>query len=136
MPPLILSCPHVGVIEQCGATSWGDKLARMSSFMLLESQAKFEQKGKFVAKKGGSSKQRKKRVLEKQEQSELGWGGFDDVAPPTKTTVVLRHAFHPDDFSADFTLREQLEDDFRDEANKQGAHLIPPISLPVSHLCP
>lgn len=83
-------------------------------------QAKFEQKGKFVAKKGGSSKQRKKRVLEKQEQSELGWGGFDDVAPPTKTTVVIRHAFHPDDFAADFTLREQLEDDFRDESERLG----------------
>lgn len=82
-------------------------------------QAKFEQKGKFVAKKQ-KGKQRRKRVLEKQEQSELGWGGFDDVAPPTKTTVVLRHMFHPDEFAADFSLREQLEDDVTEEAAKLG----------------
>lgn len=98
----------------------GTSLRDGESQKMVISQAKFEQKGKFVAKKSGGSKQRKKRVLEKQEQSELGWGGFDDVAPPTKTTVVLRHAFHPDEFAVDFVLREQLEDDFREEAEKQG----------------
>jgi len=77
-----------------------------------------------VAKKQ-KGKQRKKRVLEKQEQSELGWGGFDDVAPPTKTTVVLRHMFHPDEFAADFTLQEQLEGDVTGEGAKLGA---PPLA--------
>ncbi len=56
-----------------------------------------------------------------QEERELGWGGFDDVAPATKTTVVLRRMFHPDEFAEDFTLREQLEDDVTGEAAKLGA---------------
>ena len=93
-------------------------------------QAKFEQKGKFVAKKQ-KAKQRKKRVLEKQEQSELGWGGFDDVAPAIRTTVVLRHMFHPDDFAADFALREQLEDDVTGEAAKLGALLLLGLLAPA-----
>ena len=56
-----------------------------------------------------------------QEERELGWGGFDDVAPATKTTVVLRHMFHPSEFEEDFTLREQLDDDVTAETAKLGA---------------
>lgn len=84
-------------------------------------QAKFEQKGDFVAKKKAAKKKKVKKVLEKQEERELGWGGFDDVAPPTRTTVVLKAAFHPEDFAEDMALREDLETDITDECEKMGA---------------
>ena len=84
-------------------------------------QAKFEQKGDFVAKKKPAKKKKVKKVLEKQEERELGWGGFDDVAPPTRTTVVLRSAFQPADFAEDMALREDLETDITEECEKMGA---------------
>jgi hypothetical protein len=55
-----------------------------------------------------------------QEEKELGWGGFDDVAPALKTTVVLRRMFEPEEFEADSALREQLQDDVGVEARKFG----------------
>ena len=55
-----------------------------------------------------------------QEEKELGWGGFDDVAPALKTTVVLRRMFAPEEFEADSALREQLQDDVGVEARKFG----------------
>ena len=60
-------------------------------------------------------------MLEKQEERELGWGGFDDVAPPNRTTVVLKAAFHPSDFAEDIELREDLESDIAEECEKMGA---------------
>ena len=84
-------------------------------------QAKFEQKGDFVAKKKAAKKKKVKKVLEKQEERELGWGGFDDVAPPNRTTVVLTAAFHPLDFEEDISLRDDLESDIMGECEKMGA---------------
>ena len=61
-----------------------------------------------------------------QEEKELGWGGFDDVAPALKTTVVLKRMFVPEEFEADASLREQLQDDVGAEARKFGeAHTAP-----------
>ena len=87
------------------------------------SQAKFERKKGDVAprKKGGAKKA--KKVLVKQEERELGWGGFDDVAPPTRTTVVLKNVFDPADFAEDITLRQDLETDMREECGKLGEPL-------------
>ena len=85
-------------------------------------QAKFEKKqGEFAAKKKGAVKKKAKKVLVKQEERELGWGGFDDIAPPTRTTVVLKNVFAPADFVEDPTLREDLETDMRGECAKLGA---------------
>jgi hypothetical protein len=55
-----------------------------------------------------------------QEEKELGWGGFDDVAPALKTTVVLKRMFVPEEFESDSSLREQLQDDVGAEARKLG----------------
>lgn len=74
-----------------------------------------------MAKKKAAKKKKVKKVLEKQEERELGWGGFDDVAPPTRTTVVLKAAFHPSDFAEDMALREDLETDITEECEKMGA---------------
>ena len=59
-----------------------------------------------------------------QEEKELGWGGFDDVAPALKTTVVLRRMFAPEEFEADSALREQLQDDVGVEARKFGEAIV------------
>lgn len=56
-----------------------------------------------------------------QEEKELGWGGFDDVAPALKTTVVLKRMFATEEFEADSSLRDQLQDDVAVEARKFGA---------------
>ena len=85
------------------------------------SQAKFEQKTDFAGKKKPAKKQKAKKVLVKQEERELGWGGFDDVAPPTRTTVVLKNVFSPTDFVEDATLRDDLETDMAGECGKLGA---------------
>ena len=86
-------------------------------------QAKFEQKADFAGKKKPAKKQKAKKVLVKQEERELGWGGFDDVAPPTRTTVVLKNVFAPRDFMEDVTLRDDLESDMAGECGKLGALL-------------
>ncbi len=98
-------------------------------------QAKFEQKTDFAGKKKPAKKQKAKKVLVKQEERELGWGGFDDVAPPTRTTVVLRNVFAPTDFVEDATLRDDLETDMAGECGKLGAllgacprHACPPVA--------
>ncbi len=43
------------------------------------------------------------------------------MASALKTTVVLRRMFHPSEFDADPTLREQLHEDVTGEAKKLGA---------------
>jgi len=75
-----------------------------------------------VAKKKAAKKKKVKKVLEKQEERELGWGGFDDVAAPNRTTVVLKAAFHPSDFEEDISLRDDLESDITGECEKMGTH--------------
>ncbi len=72
-------------------------------------------------KKKGVKKAKVKKVLVKQEERELGWGGFDDIAPPTRTTVVLKNVFAPADFAEDITLRQDLEVDMKGECSKLGA---------------
>ena len=64
-------------------------------------------------------------MLVKQEERELGWGGFDDVAPPTRTTVVLQNVFAPADFVEEPTLRDDLETDMAGECGKLGALAFP-----------
>lgn len=97
----------------------GTALRDGDSQLMSVSQAKFEQKGDFVAKKR-APKKRKKKLLVNQEEQELGWGGFDDVAPALKTTVVLKHMFTLEEFETDAALRGQLQDDVAVEAGKFG----------------
>jgi hypothetical protein len=63
-----------------------------------------------------------------QEEKELGWGGFDDVAPALKTTVVLKRMFAPEEVEADPSLREQLQDDVGVEARKFGEADVVPVN--------
>ena len=97
----------------------------MPTGLVVGPQAKFEQKTDFAGKKKPAKKQKAKKVLVKQEERELGWGGFDDVAPPTRTTVVLRNVFAPTDFVEDATLRDDLETDMAGECGKLGAPRFP-----------
>lgn len=69
-----------------------------------------------------------------QEEKELGWGGFDDVAPALKTTVVLKRMFAPEEFEADASLREQLQDDVAVEARKFGAAVQPGAVVLPCHM--
>ena len=70
-----------------------------------------------------------------QEEKELGWGGFDDVAPALKTTVVLRRMFAPEEFEADSALREQLQDDVGVEARKFGEETRSISGMLMDSLC-
>ena len=45
-----------------------------------------------------TNKRDKKKQLAALEARALGWAGFDDRAPPERTTTVLMHMFAPDDF--------------------------------------
>ncbi|KAK9833990.1 hypothetical protein WJX81_001143 [Elliptochloris bilobata] len=79
--------------------------------------AKFEMRGPEYVPKKKAKKQKKGPKAEKA----LGWGGFDDQVKATQVTVVLRNVFHPDDFVADPTLRDDLEGDMMSECAKLGA---------------
>ncbi|EFJ47624.1 hypothetical protein VOLCADRAFT_91952 [Volvox carteri f. nagariensis] len=65
--------------------------------------AKFEMKGETYKPKV-SNKKEKKKQLAQLEQRALGWGGFDDKAPPEKTTAVLSNMFATDDFLENMLL--------------------------------
>ena len=85
------------------------------------SEAKFEMKGDYVAKKrGGSSKKRKAAVLAKQQEAALNWGGFDDTKDRKKTTVILKKMFTLDEMFSDPDFRVELEEDVEAEAKKFG----------------
>ena len=83
------------------------------------SEAQFEMKGEYVAKKRGGSKKRKAAALAKQEAA-LNWGGFDDTKDRKKTTVILKHMFTLDEMFGDQEFRTELEEDVEGEAKKFG----------------
>uniref|UniRef100_A0A7S0SJT6 RRM domain-containing protein n=1 Tax=Mantoniella antarctica TaxID=81844 RepID=A0A7S0SJT6_9CHLO len=82
-------------------------------------EAQFEMKGDYVAKKRGGSKKRKAAILAKQEAA-LNWGGFDDTKDRKKTTVILKRMFTLDEMFADPQFRTELEEDVTAEARKFG----------------
>ena len=84
------------------------------------SEAQFEMKGEYVAKKRGGSKKRKAAILAKQEAA-LNWGGFDDTKDRKKTTVILKRMFTLDEMFSDPEFRTELEEDVEAEAKKFGA---------------
>ncbi|KAG2438123.1 hypothetical protein HXX76_005732 [Chlamydomonas incerta] len=92
--------------------------AGMGHTMTVE-KAQFQMKGeKYVGK--STNKKDKRKQLAALEQRALGWGGFDDRAPPERTTTVLMHMFAPDDFLDNMLLAEELEQDVRAECTKLG----------------
>lgn len=58
-------------------------------------------------------------VVEKQERR-LGWGGFDDKAPPEKVTVIVRHMFGPGELGEGLAGAAELEGEVMEEAAKLG----------------
>ncbi|GLI64813.1 hypothetical protein VaNZ11_008220 [Volvox africanus] len=91
-----------------------------SGTLMTVEPAKFEMKGETYQPKA-SNKKEKRKQLSQLEQRALGWGGFDDKAPPEKTTAVLTQMFAPDDFLENMLLAEELEQDVRAECSKLGA---------------
>lgn len=80
--------------------------------------AKFEQKGeKFIPKQ---TDKRKKMKLKKVEEKMLGWGGRDDAKLMIPATVVLSNMFTPAEMRADLNLRDELEEDVREECQTFG----------------
>ncbi|GFR48565.1 hypothetical protein Agub_g10467 [Astrephomene gubernaculifera] len=92
--------------------------ANMGTCMTVE-PAKFEMKGETYQAKSTNKKEKKKQLAQL-EQRALGWGGFDDKAPPEKSTAVLSNMFAPDDFLENMLLAEELEQDVRSECAKLG----------------
>lgn len=90
-----------------------------SGTKLTVEPAKFEMKGEKYQPKAGNKKDKKKQLAALEARA-LGWGGFDDRAPPEKTTVVLKQMFAPDDFLENLLLSEELEKDVRAECGKLG----------------
>lgn len=88
------------------------------------SRAKFEQKGEeFKTNKppsSGSDALLKKKIATAQESQALDWAGWDDDLKPEQITVILRHAFHPDEFMVDLELEADLKRDILEEASKLG----------------
>lgn len=82
-------------------------------------EAQFEMKGEYVAKKRGGSKKRKAAVIAKQEAA-LNWGGFDDAKDRKKTTVIITRMFTLDEMFSDPEFRTELEEDVESEAKKFG----------------
>lgn len=82
--------------------------------------AHFEQKGDQYVPRKGPSKKAKKKALEAQERRALGWTGFDDIAKPEELTVVLKHMFGPGELLGQESLKAELEDDVKKEAEKSG----------------
>ncbi|KAG2450736.1 hypothetical protein HYH02_004574 [Chlamydomonas schloesseri] len=92
--------------------------AGMGSTMTVE-KAQFQMKGEqYVGK--STNKRDKKKQLAALEARALGWAGFDDRAPPERTTAVLMYMFAPDDFLENMLLAEELEQDVRAECTKLG----------------
>eukprot|EP00983_Pelagomonas_calceolata_P016585 523586-Pelagomonas_calceolata.AAC.2 len=58
-------------------------------------------------------------IVQRQEQR-LGWGGYDDKAPPEKVTVIIYHMFGPKELSEDAEAAEDLEKEVLAEATKLG----------------
>ncbi|KAF5838671.1 hypothetical protein DUNSADRAFT_2435 [Dunaliella salina] len=58
-------------------------------------------------------------IVQRQEQR-LGWGGYDDKAPPEKVTVIIYHMFGPKELSEDLEAAEDLEKEVLAEATKLG----------------
>lgn len=80
--------------------------------------AKFEQKGeKFIAKQTDN---KKKKKLKKVEDKMLGWGGRDDSKLMIPATVILSNMFTTAEMRADLNLRDELEEDVREECSKLG----------------
>ncbi len=62
---------------------------------------------------------RSQAIVQRQEQR-LGWGGYDDKAPPEKVTVIIRYMFGPGELSEDLGAVEELEKEVLAEATKLG----------------
>ncbi|PNW70131.1 hypothetical protein CHLRE_17g707050v5 [Chlamydomonas reinhardtii] len=92
--------------------------AGMGHTMTVE-KAQFQMKGETYVGKS-TNKRDKKKQLAALEARALGWAGFDDRAPPERTTTVLMHMFAPDDFLDNMLLTEELEQDVRAECSKLG----------------
>ncbi len=92
-------------------------------FKIKIEPAKFEKEKEKEKKTGPQihTKTKKKKVKPVVDQARmLQWGLTQERFEDKPKIVVLKHMFHPDDFTTDPLLKQELRDDIQQECNKFG----------------